>query len=47
MKTAKLKRVLIALDYDASAQKVAEKGYLLAKTMGAKTILLHVINDYS
>jgi nucleotide-binding universal stress UspA family protein len=45
MKTNKLKKVLIALDYDPTAQKVAETGYSLAKTMGAEVILLHVISD--
>jgi nucleotide-binding universal stress UspA family protein len=40
-----MKKVLIALDYDPTAQKVAEKGFALAKTMGAEVILLHVIID--
>jgi|ERR1035437_7894809 nucleotide-binding universal stress UspA family protein len=40
-----MKKVLIALDYDPTAQKVAEKGFVLAKTMGAEVILLHVITD--
>lgn len=40
-----MKKVLIALDYNPTAQKVAEVGYLLAKTMGAEVILLHVISD--
>jgi len=44
MKT-KLKKVLIALDYDPTAQKVAEKGYSLAKSMGAQVTLMHVIAD--
>jgi hypothetical protein len=34
MKTNKMKKVLIALDYDPTAQKVAEVGFSLAKTMG-------------
>ena len=38
-------KVLIALDYDPSAQKIAERGYLLAKAMGAEVVLLHVISD--
>lgn len=38
-----MKTVLIALDYSPSAQKIAEMGYRLAKTMNARTILLHVI----
>ncbi|HEX7584676.1 MAG TPA: universal stress protein [Prolixibacteraceae bacterium] len=45
MKTNRKKKVLIALDYDPSAQKVAEIGYSLAKTMGAEAFLLHVISD--
>ncbi len=40
-----MKKVLIALDYDPTAQKVAEQGFSLAKTMGAEVILLHVITD--
>jgi len=45
MKTNKLKKVLIALDYDPTAQIVAETGFALAKTMNAEVILLHVISD--
>jgi len=45
MKTKQIKKVLIALDYDPTAQKVAEQGYSLAKTMGAQVILLHVVTD--
>ncbi len=45
MKTNKTKKVLIALDYDHSAQKVAEAGYELAVEMKAEVILLHVIAD--
>jgi len=46
MKTNKMnKKVLIALDYDPTAQKVAETGFSLAKAMGAEVILLHVISD--
>jgi nucleotide-binding universal stress UspA family protein len=40
-----MKKVLIALDYSPTAQKVAETGFLLAKTMGAEVTLLHVIED--
>lgn len=42
-----MKKVLIALDYDPTAQKVAETGYDLAKVMNAQTILLHVTSDAS
>lgn len=45
MKTPKIKKVLIALDYDLTAQKIAEQGFEFAKTMGAEVILLHVIVD--
>ena len=40
-----MKKILIALDYDPTAQKVAEQGYSLAKSMGAEVILMHVVND--
>lgn len=38
-----MKKVLIALDYDPTAQKVAEMGFSLAKSLNAEVILLHVI----
>jgi len=40
-----MKKILIALDYDPSAQKVAETGHKLAKAIKARTILLHVISN--
>lgn len=40
-----MKKILVALDYDPSAQKVAERGYDLAKALNAQTILLHVTSD--
>jgi nucleotide-binding universal stress UspA family protein len=40
-----MKKILIALDYDPTAQKVAEAGYELAKSMNAGITLLHVISD--
>ncbi len=40
-----MKNVLIALDYDPSAKKVAETGFLLAKSLNAKVTLLHIIKD--
>jgi len=43
MKTSKMKNVLIALDYDPTAQKVAEVGFAMAKAMGANVTLLHVV----
>lgn len=45
MKINQIRKVLIALDYDPTAQKVAEQGFSLAKNMGAEVILLHVLND--
>jgi nucleotide-binding universal stress UspA family protein len=45
MKTIKMNKVLIALDYDPTARKVAEAGYSMAKSMGAEVILLHVVED--
>ena len=40
-----MKKILIALDYNPSAQKIAEIGHDLAKSMKADTILLHVVPD--
>jgi nucleotide-binding universal stress UspA family protein len=40
-----MKKVLIALDYSPTAQKVAEEGYKLAKNMLAEVVLMHVITD--
>lgn len=40
-----MKKILIALDYDPPAEKIAEKGYELAKSMNAEVILLHVISE--
>jgi len=45
MKTDKVSKILIALDYAPTAVKVAETGFLLAQTMGAKVILLHVLSE--
>jgi nucleotide-binding universal stress UspA family protein len=44
-KSKTVKKVLIALDYNPTAQKVAEAGYSLAKSMNAEVILLHVMTD--
>jgi len=38
-----MKKVLIALDYNPTAQKVAEAGFAMAKAMGAEVTLLHVM----
>jgi nucleotide-binding universal stress UspA family protein len=40
-----MKKVLIALDYDPTATKIAETGYAIAKAMGAEVVLLHVISE--
>lgn len=40
-----MKKVLIALDYDPSARKVAETAFTFAKAMNAEVILLHVLAD--
>ncbi|NTW23967.1 MAG: universal stress protein [Lentimicrobium sp.] len=45
MKTKEVKKVLIALDYDPSANKVAEAGFSMAKAMNAEVVLLHIIAD--
>lgn len=45
MKTDKFKKVLIAVDYNPTAQKVAEVGFSFAKAMNAEVVLLHVISD--
>src|ERR1035437_9048817 len=45
MKTNKMKKILIALDYDPTAKSVADIGFLLAKSMEAEVILMHVILD--
>jgi nucleotide-binding universal stress UspA family protein len=40
-----MKTILIALDYDPTAKKIAEEGYALARSSGAEVCLLHVISD--
>lgn len=45
MKTHAMSKVLIALDYDPTAQKIAEVGFSLGKAMNAEITLLHVITD--
>ena len=44
MENKKIK-VLIALDYNPTAKKIAEDGYALAKALHAEVILLHVVAD--
>ena len=38
-----MKKVLIALDYDSTAQNVAKAGISMAKSINTEVILLHVI----
>ena len=45
MKATKIKKVLIAMDYDQTSQKVAEIGFSMATAMNAETILMHVISE--
>jgi len=45
MKAIKIQKVLIAMDYDETSQKVAEVGFSMAKAMNAETVLLHVISE--
>jgi nucleotide-binding universal stress UspA family protein len=40
-----MKKLLIALDYNPSAQKVAETGITVARAMNAEVILLHVMAE--
>src|SRR5574344_1282322 len=45
MKTTKIRKVLISMDYDETSQKVAEEGFSMAQAMNAEVILLHVIYE--
>jgi nucleotide-binding universal stress UspA family protein len=45
MKATRFKKVMIALDYDQSSQKVAEVGYSIGQSLQAEVILLHVISE--
>lgn len=40
-----MKKVLIAIDYNPSSEKVAGKGYELAKILGASVCLIHVMAE--
>ena len=42
-----MKKIIVAIDYNPTAEKIAEKGYELAKSMNAEIILLHVVADYT
>jgi nucleotide-binding universal stress UspA family protein len=41
----KMKKVLIALDYNPVSEKVVDAGYKLAKQMDAEVVLMHVVAD--
>jgi nucleotide-binding universal stress UspA family protein len=41
---AKIKNVLIVLDSDPTALKIAEVGFMMAKSMNAKVVLMHILN---
>ena len=40
-----MKKIIIAIDYNLSAQKVAGTGYQIAKAMQAEITLVHVITE--
>ncbi len=40
-----MKKVLIGVDYNPKSEIVVQKGYELAKTMGAEVCLIHVLAD--
>lgn len=40
-----MKKVLIAVDYSPSSEKISEAGYKLAKAMQAQICIMHVITD--
>lgn len=42
-----MKKILIAIDYNPTAQDIVEAGYSLAKSMNAEITLLHVVADYT
>jgi nucleotide-binding universal stress UspA family protein len=44
MKNIIFKKVLIALDYNPTAKKVAEVGYSIANAMGADCLLVHILS---
>ena len=44
MKINSINKILIALDYDPTAEKVAELGYFLASSAGAEITIMHVVS---
>ncbi|MBV5281833.1 MAG: universal stress protein [Paludibacter sp.] len=50
MKKNKVQKILIAMDFHPTSEKVAEVGFAMAKSLGAEVVLLHVkvrVVDYS
>jgi nucleotide-binding universal stress UspA family protein len=47
MKNTKIKNVLIALDYNPTAQKIAELGFAFATAMQAKITLATIYENYA
>jgi nucleotide-binding universal stress UspA family protein len=45
MEKSKKRRVLVALDYNFTGQKVAEIGYALAKALNGEIVFLHVVTN--
>lgn len=45
MKTKRIEKILIAMDYDETSIQVAEAGFSLAQALNAETILIHVISE--
>lgn len=44
-KKMKIKKVLVALNYNSSAKKIAKTGYLVAKALDAEIFFLHVLSN--
>lgn len=40
-----MKKILIAIDYNAAAEKVIQSGYMIARAMGAEIMLIHVFTE--
>jgi len=45
LKKNQMKKVLIAIDYNPTSEKVVMDGYKLAKSLGAEVCILHVITN--
>jgi nucleotide-binding universal stress UspA family protein len=45
IKLSKMKKIVIAIDDDPTAQAVAEAGFNIAKAMSAGVVLVHVLSD--